>query len=78
VAICEQLSDPRTTRGIVDRGIVRVVTPGTLTEEDVLDARENNYLASVAIEDDGAGIAWVDLSTGRFQVTEVAVAQLMD
>ncbi|MED6335606.1 MAG: DNA mismatch repair protein MutS [Planctomycetota bacterium] len=78
VAICEQLSDPRTTRGIVDRGIVRVVTPGTLTEEDVLDARENNYLASVAVEDGEAGIAWVDLSTGRFQVTEVAAANLMD
>ncbi|MDP6408507.1 MAG: DNA mismatch repair protein MutS [Planctomycetota bacterium] len=78
VAICEQLSDPRTARGIVDRGIVRVVTQGTLTEEDVLDARVNNYLAAVVVAGGTAGIAWVDLSTGRLQVSEVEAAQLLD
>ncbi|MDP6762086.1 MAG: DNA mismatch repair protein MutS [Planctomycetota bacterium] len=78
VAICEQLGDPRTTRGIVERGIVRVVTPGTLTEEDVLDARENNYLAAIALAGEAAGIAWVDLSTGRLQVAEIAAAELAD
>ncbi|MCB9914609.1 MAG: DNA mismatch repair protein MutS [Planctomycetes bacterium] len=78
VAICEQLTDPRTTKGIVDRGIVRVVTPGTLTEENALDARANNYLASLWVGERAAGIAWVDVSTGRFHVTEVARARLAD
>lgn len=78
VAICEQLGDPRTSKGIVDRGIVRVVTAGTLTEEDALDARSHNYLAAVHVGPKGAGLAWVDLSTGRFQVCEVAVSAVAD
>jgi len=78
VAICEQLTDPRVTKGIVERGIVRVVTPGTLTEENVLDARRNNYLASVWIGRDGAGLAWVDLSTGRFHVAEAEPQRVLD
>ena len=49
VAICEQMSDPRASKGIVDRAIVRVVTAGTLTEEDALDARASNWLASLAV-----------------------------
>ncbi len=78
VAICEQLSDPKTTKGIVERGIVRVVTPGTLTEENALDARANNYLASIWARGPKAGVAWVDVSTGRFHVTEVSSAGLAD
>ncbi|MFT7484708.1 MAG: DNA mismatch repair protein MutS [Candidatus Paceibacteria bacterium] len=78
VAICEQLSDPRQTKGIVDRGIVRVVTPGTLTEENALDARASNYLASFWLRGDLAGVAWVDLSTGRFYATECDSNQLLD
>ena len=78
VAICEQLTDPKKTKGIVDRGIVRVVTPGTITEETVLDARENNFLAALFSSGVAAGIAWVDLSTGRFRVSEVAIARLAD
>lgn len=78
VAICEQLSDPRTTKGIVERDIVRVVTPGTITEEGVLDARESNYLAALSISGGRAGLAWVDLSTGRFHVAEVARERLLD
>lgn len=78
VAICEQLQDPRTTKGMVDRGVVRVVTAGTLTEEDALRAREHNYLASLHLSGERAGLAWVDLSTGRFQVMEIARAQLVD
>ena len=58
VAICEQLTDPKKTKGIVDRGIVRVVTPGTITEETVLDARENNFLAALFSTEVAAGIAW--------------------
>ena len=78
VAICEQLTDPRESKGIVERGIVRVVTPGTLTEENVLDARKSNFLAALFLGKTGAGLAWVDLSTGRFRVTEVAKEQLVD
>ncbi|MBI5361728.1 MAG: DNA mismatch repair protein MutS [Planctomycetes bacterium] len=78
VAICEQLQDPRFTKGVVDRGVVRVVTSGTLTEEDALRSREHNYLASLFPSGDRAGLAWVDLSTGRFQVMEVERASLVD
>jgi DNA mismatch repair protein MutS len=78
VAICEQMGDPKTTKGIVDRGIVRVVTAGTITEEDALDARANNFLASLFVHQGRAGLAWVDLSTGRFQVEDLAADQLQD
>ncbi len=78
VAICEQLTDPRESKGIVERAIVRVVTPGTLTEENALRASENNFLASLFAEGERAGIAWVDLSTGRFHVCELGVAALLD
>ncbi|MFT7680258.1 MAG: DNA mismatch repair protein MutS, partial [Planctomycetota bacterium] len=78
VAIVEQTSDPKKTKGIVSRDIVRVVTAGTITEEDALDSRANNYLASLAVVDKRAGLAWVDLSTGRFQVAELALEDLED
>ena len=72
VAICEQLTDPKESKGIVERGIVRVVTPGTLTEEDALDARRHNDLAALWVDKHGAGLAWVDVSTGRFRVSELS------
>jgi DNA mismatch repair protein MutS len=78
VAICEQMTDPRETQGIVDRSIVRVVTAGTITEEDALDARAPNYLASLAVDGKRAGVAWVDVSTGRFLATEIASADVED
>ena len=78
VAICEQLTDPRESKGIVERGIVRVVTPGTITEEDALDRRVHNYLASLHCDRDRAGLAWVDLSTGRFEVADLGPAQVVD
>jgi len=78
VAICEQLSDPREASGIVDRAIVRVVTAGTITEEDALDARASNWLASLAVRGKHAGLAWVDVSTGRLHVAEVERAALED
>ena len=62
VAVCEQMQDPEEADGIVERAVVRVITPGTLVEEPILDEKRNNYLAAVA---DG-GLAWVDTSTGRF------------
>jgi DNA mismatch repair protein MutS len=72
VAICEQVQDPAEAKGLVERDVTRVITPGTLTEEQILDSRTNNFLASVAPGDQLIGIAWVDLSTGRFEVEEVA------
>ncbi|HEX9078390.1 MAG TPA: DNA mismatch repair protein MutS [Desulfuromonadaceae bacterium] len=75
VAICEQVEDPKQAKGIVRREVVRVVTPGLLIETESLSPDENNYLLTLA---PGAserwGIAWLDLSTGEFRVTEVAGA----
>jgi DNA mismatch repair protein MutS len=73
VAICEQMEDPRTAKGIVERAIVRVVTAGTITEEDALNARENNFLAALHVAGARAGLAWVDISTGRFQACECSL-----
>lgn len=78
VAVCEQIGDPRTTKGIVDREIVRVVTAGTLTEEDALDARASNFLAALHVDGKVAGLAWLDVSTGRAFGTELPVARLDD
>jgi DNA mismatch repair protein MutS len=78
VAICEQMEDPRSAKGIVDRAIVRVVTAGTITEEDALEAREPNHLASLHVVEDRAGVAWVDLSTGRLRVLDVAADKAGD
>jgi DNA mismatch repair protein MutS len=76
VAICDQLSDPKASKGLVERGIVRIVTPGTLTEEDALDARAHNYLASVYVGRSGASLAWLDASTGLFHALEAAPEKL--
>ena len=70
VAICEQLSDPATTKGMLDRDVVRVVTPGTVMEEDILDEKSTNYLASVCLDGDAFGLAWADISTGEFWLSE--------
>ena len=78
VAICEQLQDPRHTKGMVERGIVRVVTAGTITEEEALDARENNYLLALHVCGTQAGLAWVDLSTGRMRTSEVPLGRLQE
>jgi len=78
VAICEQLEDPREAKGIVERGIVRIVTPGTLTEESALDSRTNNYLAGLVLARGRAGLAWVDLSTGRLRAAELEESQVLD
>jgi len=78
VAICEQMEDPRAAKGIVDRAIVRVVTAGTITEEGALRSREPNHLASVHLEEERAGLAWMDLSTGRLRVLEVPIEKAGD
>ena len=72
VAICEQTSVPDGKR-LVDRDVVRVVTPGTIIEPSLLEQGTNNYLAAVATNDSEAGIAYVDVTTGEFAVTQVAL-----
>ncbi|MGD9968492.1 MAG: DNA mismatch repair protein MutS [Hyphomonadaceae bacterium] len=81
VAVCEQLEDPAEARKrggktIVQRGVVRVVTPGTLTEEGLLDARAANRLAAVAFAGDGVAIAWADVSTGAFEIRSLRREQV--
>ncbi len=66
VAICDQVEDPAQAKGLVRREVTRVVTPGTVTAPDLLDAREDNYLASVVWDGDHGGGAFLDVSTGRF------------
>ncbi|HMO03863.1 MAG TPA: DNA mismatch repair protein MutS [Kiritimatiellia bacterium] len=74
VAICEQMEDPATAKGIVRREVTRVVTPGTVLEDQVLDSRRNNYLAGLCAGSRGFGLALVDLSTGAFWLEETADA----
>lgn len=71
VAICEQIGDPATSKGPVDRQVVRIVTPGTLHDEALLDARRDNVLVAVAPGNEQWGLAWLELSSGRFSVLEV-------
>jgi DNA mismatch repair protein MutS len=70
VAICEQLEDPKLTKKIVKRGIIELITPGVLLNENVLNHKENNFLAAVHIEKKIAGAAFLDISTGEFLVAE--------
>jgi DNA mismatch repair protein MutS len=70
VAICEQLEDPKLTKKIVKRGIIEMVTPGVLLNENVLNHKENNFLAAVHIDKKIAGVAFLDISTGEFLTTE--------
>ena len=86
VAVCEQLEDPaearkRGSKSVVKRDVVRLVTPGTLTEDTLLDARRNNYLLAIARArssdaDSRFGLAWIDISTGEFRITECERASL--
>lgn len=75
VAICEQLSPPG--KGLVDRDVIRVVTPGTVVEPNLLEARANNYLASLVIEDERAGIAYVDITTSEFATTQLPADRIL-
>ncbi|MFC4538215.1 DNA mismatch repair protein MutS, partial [Chromohalobacter sarecensis] len=71
VAICEQMSDPSTAKGPVDRQVVRIVTPGTLHDEALLDARRDNLVLAVHPHGERWGLAWLELSSGHFSVLEV-------
>ena len=65
-AVCDQMEDPKLAKGIVKREVTRVVTPGTLTEDILLNPKESNYLAGAVIDGAVVGIAWIELSTGKF------------
>ncbi len=78
VAVAEQMEDPaaakkRGSKSVVERAVVRLITPGTLTEDALLDARRHNYLAALAEAQGALGLAWIDISTGDFQLQPLAV-----
>ena len=77
-AICDQVEDPKKAKGLVRREVTRVVTPGTLTDDELLDPRQSNFLACVAPSKASIGLAWLELSTGRFLLTELEPSQLQD
>ena len=70
VAVCEQTSDPALSKGLVDREVLRIVTPGTVIDPAMLAAKRNNFLASVVVGRDAVGIAYVDITTGEFAATQ--------
>ena len=74
VAVCEQMEDPSTVKGLVKREVVRVITPGMILNEELLDRRSNNYLLALSITDGQAGMAWLDISTGEFRTCQTAAA----
>ncbi len=71
VAICEQMEDPKQAKGIVKREVIRVVTPGTVIESNLLDEKKNNYIMSVYKSGIYFGIAVCDVSTGDFRATQI-------
>jgi DNA mismatch repair protein MutS len=78
VAVCDQVEDPAAAKGLVKREVTRVVTPGTVTEDDLLDPRRSNHLMALFPEGTLVGLAWVELSTGQFFAAEVPWARLND
>ncbi len=73
VAICEQVTKPGETKGLVEREVVRLVTPGTVVEPSLLDSKTNNYLVSLVLADDMAGLAYVDITTSEFAATQLSL-----
>jgi DNA mismatch repair protein MutS len=79
VAVCEQVEDPKLAKGVVKRDIVRIVTPGTLTDDCLLDAKEDNFLCAVNLGTNAkVAISWVDISTGHFFAQETLEKNLLD
>jgi len=72
VAICEQITKPGETRGLVEREVIRLVTPGTVVEPGLLDSKTNNYLTSLVLDGDEVGIAYVDITTSEFATTQLS------
>ena len=83
VAICEQTEDPleakkRGAKAVVNREVVRIITPGTLTEDDLLEQNLNNYLAAIYCSPKDCSLAWLDLSTGSFMVQTINLTNVSD
>ncbi len=78
VAICEQLTKPGANKGIIDRDVIRVVTPGTVIEPLLLDSKANNYLTCLVMNGDLAGIAYVDITTSEFGTTQLPLRRVRD
>ena len=78
VAVCEQVEDPKTAKGVVKRDVVRIVTPGTLTYDMLLNEKENNFLCAVNLGAKSAAISWVDISTGHFFLQELDEKKVLD
>jgi DNA mismatch repair protein MutS len=79
VAVCEQMEDPKTAKGVVKRDVVRIVTPGTLTDAMLLEDKKDNFLCGVHLDAKGrAAISWVDISTGHFFVQRIPESELLD
>ena len=72
VAICEQVEDPKLTKGIVKREVVRIITPGTIMEEISLNEKKNNFIGSIVQKDDYYGFAYADITTGEFMTTSIS------
>ena len=72
VAICEQITQPGETRGLVEREVIRVVTPGTVVEPSLLNSKTNNYLTSLVLGEEEVGIAYVDITTSEFATTQLS------
>ena len=71
VAICEQTEDPKEAKGIVKREVIKIITPGTVMDVETLDSKSNNYLMSVRVVDNTIGVAYIDITTGEFKVSEI-------
>lgn len=78
VAICDQVEDAALAKGLVKREVTRVVTPGTITEDELLDPRQPNHLVALFLTKEFHGLAWVELSTGEFQASDVPAERLSD
>ncbi len=76
VAICEQIGDPATSKGPVERKVVRIVTPGTLTDSALLEEKRDSLLLALHERDNEVGLAWLNLASGKFLVAECAISQL--
>jgi len=75
VAICEQVEDPALAKGLVERDVIRVITPGTVIEDRMLEEGQNNYIAAISIGDSVIGLAYADVSTGEFYLLQLSGKQ---
>ncbi|NLI60832.1 MAG: DNA mismatch repair protein MutS [Clostridiales bacterium] len=78
VAVCEQIQDPAEAKGIVERDVVRIITPGTLLETSMLDERSNNYILAIFRDDNVFGLSWADISTGEFNISQISEEKALE